>query len=162
MIASLIILLHLSGVITLSSAITSLYVTGALLLIAEIGVVSFGLLALNGTLAIYAAYTLQAGTDLIFGIPIGWPVLFGIAFVEVLMIVAIILVHTWLRNRPTSTGKEAMIGEKATILEWSGTAGKVRFEGEIWQAQSEKTMDLAPNDSVKIQSVGKIYLTVTA
>ena len=45
MIASLIIALHLLGYITLSSAISSLYIAGSLLIIAELGVVSFGIIA---------------------------------------------------------------------------------------------------------------------
>ncbi len=162
MIASLIILLYLAGIIPLSSAIPSLYIAGALLLIAEIGVVSFGLLALNGLIAIYAGYTLQAGTDLVFGIPIGWEVLFGIAFVEVLIIAVVITVHMWLRSQKTTTGIEGMINQPATVLDWSGTKGKVRFEGEIWEAHSAAEMDLTKDDTVKIESVGKKQLTITA
>ncbi len=162
MIASLIILLHLSGIVTLGSAITSLYIAGALLLVAEVGIVSFGLLALNGIIALYAGYTLQIGSDLVFGVPIGWEVLFGIAFVEVFIIGVVIAVHLWLRSQKTTTGIEGMIGEKATILDWNGQSGNVRFEGEIWKAHSSAEMDLSKDDKVIIQSVGKNQLTITA
>lgn len=162
MIASLIILLHLSGIIPLGSAITSLYIAGALLLIAEIGIVSFGLLALNGIIALYAGYTLQVGSDLVFGIPIGWQVLFGIAFVEVFIIGVVVAVHMWLRSQKTTTGIEGMIGQKATILDWNGQKGNVRFEGEIWNASSTAEMDLSKDDEVTIHSVGRNQLTITA
>lgn len=162
MIATLIILLHLSGIVETGSAITSLYIAGVLLLIAEIGIVSFGLLALNGLIALYAGYTLQAGSDLVFGIPIGWPVLFGIAFVEIFIIGVVVAVHLWLRSQKTTTGIEGMIGETATILDWNGQSGNVRFEGEIWKAKSAAEMDLAKDDQVVIQSVGKNQLTITA
>ncbi len=68
MIASLLVLLYLTGVISASSAIASLYIAGILLIIAELGIVSFGTLALNGLISIYAAYIIQSGNDIIFGL----------------------------------------------------------------------------------------------
>lgn len=161
MIASLIIALHLMGVITIESATTSLYVAGALLIIAEIGIVSFGLLFMNGVLAIYAGYALQVGRDLIFGIPIGWSVLFGIAFIEFSVISIVVIVHLRLRNMKQITGTESMIGEQATILEWDGTRGAVRYEGEIWKAKSNVDVNLNPDDTVTISAVKKLNLTIT-
>ena len=161
MIASLIIALHLMGVITIESATTSLYVAGALLIIAEIGIVSFGLLFMNGVLAIYAGYALHVGKDLIFGIPVGWSVLFGIAFIEISVIAIVVIVHMRLRNMRQITGTQSMIGEKATIIAWDGTRGSVRYEGEIWNAQSSIEFDLNPDDTVKISAVKKLDLTIT-
>lgn len=161
MIASLIIALHLMGVITIGSATTSLYVAGSLLIIAEIGIVSFGLLFINGVLAIYAGYALQVGQDLIFGIPIGWSVLFGIAFIEISVISIVVIVHLRLRNMKQITGTQSMIGEKASVLEWDGTRGSVRYEGEIWNAHSKDEIDLNADDTVTISAVSKLDLTIT-
>lgn len=161
MLASIILLLHFLGWITPESAIASLYVTGALLLIAEIGVVSFGLLALNGFLALYAANTLQTGVGFFFGLVPGWPFLFGIAFVELLIIIGVVGVYIWIRNIKNTTGTESMIGQKATILDWDGKKGRVRFEGEIWKAQSDREMELSPDDKVNVAAVNKLDLTVT-
>lgn len=162
MIASLIILLYLSGFIAKNSAITSLFVAAGLLLVAEVGIVSFGLLALNGLIALYAAVTLYYGTDVVFGISIGWNVLLGVAFVEFLTIIIVIAVHMWLKSINTTTGIEGMIGQKAVILDWNGESGNVRYEGEIWKAQSQAEMDLNKDDEVTIQSVGRNKLTITA
>ncbi|MGH1377623.1 MAG: NfeD family protein [Alphaproteobacteria bacterium] len=162
MIASLIIVLHLLGIITIESATTSLYVAGALLIIAELGVVSFGLLFMNGALAIYAGYALHLGRDLIFGIAVGWSVLFGIAFLEISVIAIVIFVHLKLRNMKQVTGTQSMIGEEATVLEWNGKNGSVRYEGEIWNAQSKTEYDLNPKDTVKVSEVTKLNLTITA
>ncbi len=162
MIASLIIILKLMGFISLGSAITSLYIAGALLIIAELAVVSFGLIALNGVIALYAAYAMQHGSDLIFGIPIDWSVLFGIAFVEIAIIVAIIAVYLRIRNQKTTTGKEGMIGQKVTIIEWDKKSGKVSFEGEIWNAISEKDLQLNKDETVTIKEVNKLNLIITA
>lgn len=162
MIASLIVALHLFGFVTLGSAITSLYVAGALLIVAELAVVSFGLVAFNGLLALYAGYALQSGQDLIFNVPVGWSTLFGIAFVEFFIIGVVIYIHLWIRGIRASTGTEAMIGQKAEIVEWSGKEGSVRFEGEIWKAHAKSDMDLKVGDDVHIEAINKLDLTITA
>ncbi len=162
MIASIITAFYLFGFIDLNSAITSLYVAGILLIIAELGVVSFGLIAFNGLIALYAGYALHTGNDLLFGMSVGWPVLFGIAFVEFSIVASVIAVHIWLHKIKKTTGTEGMIGEKATILSWDGHKGKARIDGEIWSATSEKEMDLKADDLVTIKSVNKLNLTITA
>ncbi len=162
MIASLILLLHLTGVITLESAVSSLYLVGALLIIAELGIISFGLIAFNGALAIYAAYALQSGSDLIFGVPVGIPTLFSIAFIEFGLIALIVFVHLWLKKQKAITGKQAMIGANVTIIEWDKNKGSVNFEGEIWKAASKESMDLNKGDKATIKSINKLELTITA
>ena len=161
MIASLIVALHLMGFATLQSAVISLYIAGALLLIAEIAVVSFGLIFFNGMIAFYAAYTLQNGGDPFFGAPVGWSILFGIAFVELFIIAAIISVHIWIRNHKTTTGAEGMVGAQAVVIDWDKTSGSVRIEGEIWKARSDKDMDLKEGDKVTVETVNKLDLTIT-
>ena len=162
MIASLILALHLLGYITLTNTISSLYIAGALLIIAELGVVSFGVIAFNGLLALYAGYALQQGTDILFGIPVGWDVLFGIAAVELFIVITVISIHTWLRNIGASTGTEGMIGEKAIITNWDGKKGSVRYEGEIWKAVSKHEIELGPDEEVIIDAVNKLELTIRA
>ena len=162
MIASLIVALHLFGYVTLGSAITSLYIAGVLLIIAELGVVSFGLVAFNGLLALYAGYALQTGQDLVFGVAVGWNTLFGIALVEIFIIAVVIMVYRWIRNIRNTTGTEAMIGQKATVIDWDSKEGSVRFEGEIWTARAKSAIDLKADDIVTIEAVNKLNLTVTA
>ncbi len=161
MIASLIIALHLMGFVTLDSAVSSLYIAGALLIIAELGIVSFGLIAFNGVIAIYAAHALQTGHDLIFGAPIAIPTLFGIAFIEFSLIAIVIYIHIWLRKRKVATGVQSMIGEQATIIEWDGRNGMANYEGEIWKVKSNDILDLSENDKVSIKSVNKLEITIT-
>ncbi len=159
---TVILALHFMGFVSLETTVTFLYVIGIAMIIAEIGVVSFGLLAFNGLVALFAAYSLQVGEVLLFGIPVDWNIVFGIGFVEFACIVSGIAIHFWLRNLKTDTGTEGMIGAKAIILEWSGKRGKVRVEGEIWKASSSHRLDLAPNDEVTIEAVEKLQLVVRA
>ncbi len=162
MIASFITALYLLGIINAKSATTSLVVAGVLLIIAELGVVSFGLLFFNGLIALYAAAMMFTGTDVIFGVNVGWPVLFGIATVEILIIVGVVCVHMWLKGQKTTTGVEAMIGSIATVVDWDGTKGNVRFEGELWKAKSDVEMNLDADDEVKISAVNNMFLKITA
>ncbi len=162
MIASLILLLHFLGIISLESAYTSLYIAGAMLLIAEIGVVSLGLLTINGLLALYAGYTLHMGSNTMFGIDIGWPLLFGIAFAEFLVLGIVIMVYLKIKRTKQSSGTESMIGQKATVISWNAKKGSVRYEGEIWNAISTTEMELNENEDVRIESVNKLNLTITA
>lgn len=162
MIASLILFLYFQEYITLDSAYTSLYIAGVFLIIAEIGIVSFGILTLNGLLALYAAFALHMGHQSIFGLEIGWPLMLGITFIELICVITIIAVHMKLRSITTKTGTESMIGQKATVMNWDGEKGTIRFEGEIWKAESHSKMDLKENDIVTIEEINKLIITVTA
>ena len=132
-----------------------------MLLIAEIAVVSFGLLFLNGALALYAAFALHMQHKTMLGLDMGWPVLFGIAFVELFVLATVISIYVWLRRQKTTTGTEGMIGATATIIKWNGNKGSVRYEGEIWKAKSENEMDITPDSEVKIDQVQKMHLIIS-
>ncbi len=159
---TVILALYFMGFVSQETAVTFLYVVGVSLIVAEIGVVSFGLLAFNGLIALFAAYSIQVGQVLLFGIPVDWNIVFGIGFVEFACIVCVIAVHAHLRNLKTATGTEGMIGAKAVVLDWSGKRGQVRFDGEIWKASSTHRLDLSPNDEVTIDAVEKLQVIVRA
>ncbi len=162
MIASIVLALYFSGIISLGNAIVFLYVTGIMLIVAEVAVVSFGILAFNGLIALFAAYSLQVDYVILFGIPVDWHVLFGVAFVEFACILVGIAVYMHIRKIKSTTGVEGMIGSQATVLAWSGKKGQVRIEGEIWKAYSAHRLDLTPNDEVTIEAVDKLKLVVRA
>lgn len=159
---TVILALYFMGLVSQETAVIFLYVIGVTMIVAEIGVVSFGLLAFNGLVALFAAYSIQSGQVLLFGIPVDWNIVFGIGFVEFACIACSIAVHAYLRNLKTYTGTEGMIGAKAVVLDWHGKQGQVRIEGEIWKATSAHRLDLAPNDQVTIEAVEKLQLIVRA
>ena len=161
MIASLITGLYLTGMASAGEAATFLYIYGALLLAAELVIVSFGTLALSGALAIYVAYTLQTGDNLVFGVPLDWPLLFGIALVEAIAIIVPIVFIIRNRRRKVTTGKESMIGQKAIVTQWNGASGHVIIQGEPWQAYSSKPLDLTKDAEVIIEAVEGLKVKVT-
>ncbi len=161
MIASIILFIHYMGLISLESAYTSLFIAGIVLIIAEVGIVSFGLLAVNGLLALYASYSLYS-QDSALAFNAGWPLFFGVVFTEAVIIIAFIIVMKRIRRIKNTTGTENMIGQKASIIDWDSQKGNVRFEGEIWKANSNTELELNENDEVTIESVNKLNLTITA
>ena len=160
MIASLITALFLAGVMTTSGAATFLYITGALLILTELtSLTTFGILAFNGTLALATGYMIDTGSNSLFGLPVGWSFFFGLAFVELLIIITCVFVVLRSRKIKVTTGLEAMIGENAEVLEWDDQKGRVRIHGEDWNATSDQT--IKTGDLVVIQNIHNLTLTVS-
>jgi membrane-bound serine protease (ClpP class) len=61
------------------------------------------------------------------------------------------------RWRP-KTGPEAMIGKSAVVVEPCRPAGRVRFEGELWEATCAAGADAG--EAVRITAVEKLTLVV--
>jgi membrane-bound serine protease (ClpP class) len=160
MIASLVTALYLLGFVSASTAAKFLFAYGIILLIAEIGVMSFGALAINGALAIYVAFALHTGNSYL-GFPVDWPLLFGIAFTELFIVVAAVIIIRNYRRIKVTTGTEAMRGQKGVVLSWAGTTGTVLIDGEIWQAYSDHELFLRKDDEVIAQSVDGLKVKVS-
>lgn len=158
--ASIILALHFMDIIAQADAVKLLYIAGVILLISELAVVSMGLFAFNGLLAIYAAYSLQTGQMLLLGIPMDWNIVFGISAIEFILLFAGIYVWRKLKSQRTETGAEGMIGKTARVVRWSGASGIVNFEGENWKAEAERDMELRPDDKLTIAAVKNMTLRV--
>jgi membrane-bound serine protease (ClpP class) len=159
MIASLILALHLLGFIPAAEAATFLFICGAALIVAEIALPS-GIAAFNGVLALLVGYGLKAGSDSIFGLEVGWGIFFGVAFVELFILIASVILILRHRRQKATTGAEGMIGQKAAIVEWNGKTGRVRIQGEIWKAESETLLELAEGEKVTVSSINDLVLRV--
>ena len=70
----------------------------------------------------------------LFVLPPGW----GIAAVTLAAIIEVSEVAFWirfLRRYRIATGKEALIGARAEVIEACDPRGRVRLRGEIWHAE---------------------------
>lgn len=133
---------------------------GAILIIIEIALFTIGVLgilgvgiALLGTIGVYTGETLD-----LLNPSNPW-------VISVYLITALTLgLVTWLiiraMRKPVETGKEAMIGENATILEWKSGQGRVSIEGESWIAIGDK--NFKKGDTAIITAIDKLTLTVSA
>lgn len=160
MIASIILALYLGAYIDPGEAATFLYVYGGLLIIAELAVVSYGLIAFNGLLALAVGYAIQTGSNQIFGLNIDWGFWFGVSFVEFLLVAAAIILIIRYRKIKTTTGAEAMVGQKARIINWNGKNGMVLADGENWKAVSNAAMELNKDDEVTVLAVEGLTLKI--
>lgn len=162
MMSSVIIALHFWGLVPVDQAVTFLYIVGVVLLIAEIGVATLGIFALNGLLALYAGYSIQHGEAAFIGLPLDWGLFFGVAIIEFFVLVVSIYIWRSLMHKKSDTGAEGMIGRTARVVTWNGLEGTVNFEGERWLARADSQMDLSENERIRIERVEKMTLVITA
>jgi len=162
MIISLILALYLLGIVGGASAYAFLYVCGSLLIICEVVFGGHGLIALNGLIAFFVAYAIQTGNNSLFSIPIDWSLFFGLAFVEMIVVIISIVVIIRYRKIKAATGRESLPGKKAVIVRWHGQEGAVRVEGETWKAKSDTAIEFAKDAEVTISAVDGLTLKVNA
>ncbi len=135
---SLLLALYAFSVLPVNFAGLGLILFAILLFVAEIKVVSHGLLSLGGAIA------LVAGSLLLFsgkGDEAGYRVDLGIIGPGLLLALAIVGLLTWktlqLRLAPPRTGLEAMVGAPGRVVDGFGQesgSGRVHVAGEYWEA----------------------------
>ena len=83
----------------------------------------------------------------IFVLPPGW----GIAVVTLAAVIEVAEVGFWirfLRRYRIATGKEALIGSSAEVIEACDPRGRVRFRGEIWHAECDTGVEVGQRVTV--------------
>ena len=162
MIASIILLLHLTGLLGVGDAVVLLIIAGAILILADFTLGLFFLASINGLLAFAMAAGLMGEGDHVFGLPIDWGLFFGVAFAEAALLVPFFYMLKKVNEKKPTTGTEGMIGEQAEILHWDGLQGKVRIQGEDWSAIARQTIELRKGEQVIIDEVDKLTVIVKA
>jgi len=152
---SLLLALYAFSVLPVNIAGLGLILFAILLFIAEVKVVSHGLLAAGGAVA------LIAGSLLLFSGPGGrggYRVDLSIILPGLALTLAVVALLTWktveLRRAPVRTGLHAMVGESARVVtEFGGpeATGKVQVYGEYWDASGPP--GLKPGETVRITGV---------
>ncbi len=152
---SLLLALYAFSVLPVNLAGLGLILFAILLFVAEIKVVSHGLLSVGGALA------LVAGSLLLFsgkGDAAGYRVDLGIIVPGLLLALGIVGLLTWktlqLRMTPPRTGLEAMVGEAGRVVDGfgpDGTSGRVHVGGEYWDAAGPQ--GLSPGESVRVARI---------
>jgi len=131
---------------------------GIVLLIAEIKIVSHGVLAIGGMIS------MALGSLMLFEAPeVGFRVSWWIIGSMVLGTAGLFLfaVAAGVRalGRPPTTGAESLVGRTATVRERLEPAGQVMVSGEIWRAVAEGEA-LEPGAQVRIVGVDGLTLKV--
>lgn len=149
--------LYALNTLPLNYAGAALIVLGLGLLIAEIYIASFGLLALGGVIAFGIGALMLVDTD-VEGLRIDWPFVLA---TSVALGGAVLLAGSYglaAQARKVVTGREGIVGANARVLNWANGAGHVLVEGERWKAVSAD--DLQPGDSVKVTGVDGLTVRV--
>jgi membrane protein implicated in regulation of membrane protease activity len=83
----------------------------------------------------------------VFVLPPAW----GLAAVTVAIVIEVAEVGFWirfLRRYRIATGKEALIGSSAEVIEVCDPRGRIRFRGEIWHAESTSRAEVGERVAV--------------
>lgn len=131
-----------------------------MLIIAEAHVPSFGVLGIAGIIALLYGGHLIIEAGGIFGIPVDWGFFLGLAVCFIVPMVWASLLAVKAFKRQTITGLEGMIGREAIIADWSGHAGRVMIQGELWQAFSEHLHDFKEGDTVIVSGTEELKLRI--
>ncbi|MBU1862206.1 MAG: nodulation protein NfeD [Candidatus Omnitrophica bacterium] len=134
-----------------------LIILGIILFIAELNVVSYGLLTLGGLVSMFlgslmlidSPYSLmRVSLEIIF------PLVLSTAAIIVFLVGAVIKAH----RGKSLVGKEGLIGATGIAESVIDPVGTVTIHGEIWQARSKQPID--KGDTVKIMDVKHLELFV--
>ena len=158
---ALLLALYAFSVLPVNFAGLGLILFAILLFVAEIKVVSHGLLTLGGAVA------LVAGSLLLFsgrGDAAGYRVDLGIILPGLALALAIVGLLTWktiqLRRAPARTGLTAMVGEEARVARGFDGRGRgtVQLRGEYWNAVGPPGLDAGGTVRVVRVADGTLYV----
>jgi membrane-bound serine protease (ClpP class) len=128
----------------------SLLVLGLMLMIAEAVTPSPGILGAIGLVAF------GFGAFLLYGAVTPLLIVFIIIGGGLVVLSAVLTIRAY--RRRVVTGREAMIGSSATVLEWNGEQGFVHLQGERWQAKG--TGSFVPGTAVRVTGIDGLVAIV--
>jgi membrane-bound serine protease (ClpP class) len=159
---ALLLALYAFSVLPVNFAALGLILFGILLFVAEVKVVSHGILATGGAISVLA------GSLLLFsgrGDAAGYRVDLSIVLPGVAVTLAIVAWLTWktiqLRHAPVRTGREGLVGETARVVRGFGEtdpAGTVLVHGEYWDASGPAGLERG--EAVRVAGVEGFRLRV--
>jgi membrane-bound serine protease (ClpP class) len=131
---------------------------GIVLLIAEIKIVSHGVLAIGGMVS------MALGSLMLFDAPevgfrVSWWIIGSTVAATTGIFLFVVAAGVRALGRPPSTGAEGLVGRIATVRERLGPEGQVMVSGEIWRAVAEGE-PLEPGAQVRIVGVNGLTLRV--
>jgi len=132
-----------------------LVILGIIFFIAEIKIISYGLLSVAGVISMVLGSIMLMNTDVPF-LKISWLVILPAALLSALFFAVAIGLAVKVHKRPPSTGVEGLIGEQGEASTDIDPEGKVFLHGEIWDARSKEPV----RKGEKITVAGIDHMTV--
>ena len=131
---------------------------GIVLLVAEIKIVSHGILAIGGIVSM-ALGSLMLFDSPEVGFRVSWWVIAPTVGATAGLFLFVVAAGVRALGRPPATGAEGLVGKTATVRERLGPEGQVMVSGEIWRAVAEGE-PLEPGAQVRIVAVDGLTLKV--
>lgn len=138
----------------------ALIVFGIILFIAEIKVISYGLLTVGGVISfLLGSMMLIRSESTLEFIEISWSVIISSSALTLLFFLFVVGYGLKAQRRKPVTGIEGLRGETGEALSLLDPAGTVRIHGEIWTAESASGR-IPKGTRVKVVSVNNLTLRV--
>lgn len=135
----------------------ALIILGVILFIAEIKIVSYGLLSVAGVIAMVLGSIMLMNTDVPF-LKISWLVILPAVLLTAIFFVFAVGMAVKAHKRKPVSGIEGLEGETGEAYTDIDSEGKVFIHGEIWNAKSEEA--IMKGEKVKIVSADGMWLVV--
>lgn len=139
-------------------SVETLFIVAFTLLIIEAFVPSLGLLGFGGFIAFVSGVVLMInnGQADLYGLSLQSIIVLGCLIFAAFALFGYFIMKSF--RKKIETGIEYMKGQPAEVITWKGNKGRIMFEGENWQAQSD---DIFNNgDTAIITGYNKMTLTV--
>ncbi len=134
-----------------------LMVLGVIMFIAEINVMSYGLLSIGGAISIFLGSLMLMDTDDP-TMQISRMILYPTFFFSIAMSLGILYLATRARGRKVITGMEGMIGEMGIVKTELNPMGTVFVHGETWTAECEG--QIAEGTPITVKSMDGLKIIV--
>ncbi len=155
---SLILALYAMQTLPINYAGLLLIVFGVILFIAEISIMSYGLLSVSGAISIFLGSMMLIDSDDP-ALQISRAILYPTLGLTVALSVGIIALATRTRNLKKSGGEEGMVGEVGVVKETLNPKGVILVHGELWEAECQG--EIKEGNSVRVDSVEGLKIKVS-
>jgi membrane-bound serine protease (ClpP class) len=135
----------------------ALILLGIGFLVGELFFPSFGALGIGGLVALVIGSVMLIDTDMP-GYGIDWRVIAALTATTAAFFLVVLAMAVQARRRPVVSGRDLLLGSRGRVVEWEAGRGRVRVEGELWQAAGPP--DLAVDRGVRVTGVQGLTLSV--
>jgi len=154
---SLVLALYAMQTLPINYAGLLLIILGVVLLIAEVNVMSYGLLAMSGAISIFLGSIMLIDSDDP-AMQISKMILYPTLGMTFLLSIGSIYLAKKAHQLRTTTGMEGLLGEVGVVKETLNPEGRVLIHGEIWNAKSDVT--ISDGEKVIVEAVEDLKIKV--
>mgnify|MGYP006415854877 FL=1 len=154
---SLVLALYAMQTLPINYAGLLLIILGVVLLIAEVNVMSYGLLAMSGAISIFLGSIMLIDSDDP-AMQISKMILYPTLGMTFLFSIGSIYLAKKSHQLRTTTGMEGLLGEIGVVKETLNPEGRVLIHGEMWKAESDTVISVGEKVSVEVVKGLKIQV----